>query len=198
MVKFLNFATSAGANRGYITYLAVTNQLNKIILDGTESRSSLGSVNYNIEYAIDGDVNTRYGSSGKSVGDYFQLSFPAAIFITGYSLQYINTVDSTTCYLKTFEFSGSNDNIEFDLLDNPQDSLILSDNKPHIFHINETKQNIYKHFKITNKGLNGCGQNIIHISEIDIFGKVYQFNEHLTCQQHMKYHFACFFLFLCI
>ena len=196
MVKFLDFPTSAGPDKGYIAYLAQNHQLYKIQLNATASRDPKS---YNIKFAIDGNVSTRYGSSGKSLGDYFQLSFPsAAIFITGYSLQYINTVDTGHCHLKTFEFSGSNDNIQFDLLDNPQNSLILGDNQSHIFPINSTKQSIYQHFKITNKALNGCEQNIIHISEIDIFGKVYQFHEHLTCQQHIDFHFSFFFLSLFI
>ena len=197
MVKTLEFPTSIGANRGYIDYLAVHKLLSQIKINASKVRSPEGSCTYNPEYAFDGNVNTRYGSyATTSYGQYFQIQMPSSMKITGYSMQYINTVYSIPCHVITWDFSASLDGVEFDVLDTHTDDYTLNDSKPHIFPIDEDKQNIYSYFKVTNRGINGCNQHHLHISEIDLFGTVYR-NGFNTCFSTFKFR-QSFFIFIFI
>ena len=197
MVKTLQFPTNMGANRGYIAYLAVHKLLSQIKTNTSQVRSPLGSITYDPEYAYDGDVNTRYGSyETPSYGQYFQIQMPSPLKITGYSLQYINTFDTSPCHILKWNFSASRDGVTFDVLDTHDGDSTLKDSKPHIFSIDEDKQNIYSYFKVTNRGENGCYEKHLHISEIDLFGTVYQHESFIhTCLSTFKFRLHVFVLF---
>ena len=100
MTKTLQFPVSIGANRGYVTYLAVNNKLNLIELTATPNRHQEGDVLYNISFAIDGDVNTRYGSQEiATYGQFFQMQIHSSrMVLTGYSLIYVNTLNIHPCF----------------------------------------------------------------------------------------------------
>ena len=101
----------------------------------------------------------------------------------GYSLQYVNTHDSSNCYPKIWEFSASNDpEGVFTPLHTQSSTTVLKDNLPHIFTIPEDKIGIYTSFKLTNKGTDNCGQHRLFISEIEFFGTAYFTNNNYSCR----------------
>ena len=170
----LKFESTNGENRGYISYLTWIGQLDTIKISATDTRDPLSGTNYNKEYAIDGNPNTRYGSIPcDTFGQYFEIQFKLPITITAYSLIYINTVDSSPSYPRYWNLTASNDpKIGYDIIDTQTDSHILSDKKSHIFEIESQKQKSYSYLRIINTGPNGNSGTNLHISEIEFFGIV--------------------------
>ena len=191
----LEFDSISG--RGIIYYLVSTGRKYLIEINATKYRENI----YLPDNAIDLNYLPKYGSiTDFSYNQYFHIHLKKfAIKIKAFMLHYYNSNKSANCYPKSYQFSASNGiNTEFKLLYNVSNDTTLGDMEPHIFPIPNNKQNIYTDFKITNKGLNGCNNTPIHISEIDFFGIVYSEKLYrITCQYHFNI-FPVYRLLTCI
>ena len=77
MVKSFDFPLTNSPNRGFIAYLSIYNQLDKLQINATQTRGPVSNPTtyYEKEYAIDGDIGTRYCSiSDVNNNQYFQIN----------------------------------------------------------------------------------------------------------------------------
>ena len=197
------FPLTNSPNRGLISYLATNQQLDQIEVNATEIRPQLSNPTtyYYEKHAIDGDIYTRYCSiEVAGYGQYYQLHLlSSSLYITGYSLHYLNTHDSTICAPKQWEFLGTNNiNEDFTVIHSQEPTEILGDKFPHIFKISEDKRGIFKYFKIVNKGPAICNQNRLYITEIDLFGTAF-FNHNINfcvTQQQIYNSLLSYFIYI--
>ena len=123
---------------------------------------------------FDGNVASEFWSeSSENYGQWFTLGFPQMdVLISDYTI-YSQT--GINCYPKFWNFSISNDNIQWHYV-HEIESDILEPNNSVVFHLDHPI--VGRYFRWTNKEISGCNDNTInrfYINEVEIFGNIAPF-----------------------
>ena len=168
------FPLSRGVNKGIINYYMKNNMESSVFLEATESRGS-----YDKAYIIDQGMSKHYGSvPNESYGQYFTLGINKNVLISAYSLC---STSGAKCSLLSWDFSVSNDNINWTVVETHINNTILLSGEMISFVID--KPITAKYFKWTNRGINGCQDTPMYIYEAEIFGIIDPFINNNSCKR---------------
>lgn len=123
-----------------------------------------------VDTLFSGKPNVFFNSSA-SENSFVQISFPSFIKIKA-SEYIIGTAEKM--FPQTWILEASNDKQNWVTLDSKSsEKSVNKPNEKYAFKIESPLNNFYRHFKITNKGLNSTNNNQLVLSYFDFNGSVY-------------------------